>query len=203
MNGYPAIGVGHQPEHHCQCSVANRRLPRRGLTLIELLVSALLAALMLTALTSVVWSSARDLQRLRRQSVQRFPSTQLVDMMRTDFTNSRGMLVDPRGITLHGFLGADPSTHQPLLTPGRVRYEVVPAGNHGLLVRTGSDSREPIWFGCSSVQIESLDQVGGEDRLLPSPESGGLPPVPTRFRVTIRGIQGQVIWQEMIRHHED
>ncbi len=176
---------------------------RCGMTLIELIVSALLAALMMTALTSIVWSSARDTQRLQREATGRFPITQLAQQMRTDFANSRGMSLDQRGITLHGFLGSDPQSHRPMLTPGRVRYELERLANRSILIRTDSESREPVWYGCSSLVVESMDQTDREDRLLPSAESGGLPPMPTRFRVTLIGEDGHILWREMIHHHED
>lgn len=180
-----------------------RERARCGMTLIELVVSALLAALMMTALTSIVWSAARDTTLLRKEAADQFPITQLAQQMRTDFANSRGMSIDPLGITLHGFLGSDPQTHRPMLTPGRVRYELGRVANQSVLIRTGSESREPVWYGCSSLHIESMDQTDAEDRLLPSAESGGLPPMPTRFRVTMIGEDGHIIWSEVIHHHED
>ena len=181
----------------------NCKRARCGMTLIELIVSALLASLMMTALASIVWSSARDTTRLRREAIDRFPITQLAQQMRTDFANARGMLVDQQGITLHGFLGSDPQTHRPMLTPGRVRYELERVANQSMLIRTTPASREPVWYGCSSLRIASMEQTDGEDRLLPSAESGGFPPVPTRFRVTMVGEDGHILWREMIHHHED
>ena len=90
-----------------------------------------------------------------------------------------------------------------MLTPGRLRYELERVANRSMLIRTTSEFREPLWYGCSSLRIESMDQTDGEDRLLPSAESGGLPPVPTRFRVTLVGKDGDILWREMIHHHED
>ena len=167
---------------------------RCGMTLIELIVSALLASLMMTALASVVWSSARDTKRLRGEAIDRFPITQLAQQIRTDFANARGMFVDQQGITLHGFLGSDPQTHRPMLTPGRLRYELERVANRSMLIRTTSEFREPLWYGCSSLRIESMDQTDGEDRLLPSAESGGVGPVPTRFRVTLVCKDVVIMW---------
>ena len=176
---------------------------RNAMTLIELVVSALLAALMMTALTSIVWSSARETRLLARNATGHFPTTQLVQQMRVDFSNARGMLVDPGGITLHGFLGADPTTTRPTLTAGRVRYEISSISGHNVLVRTTLHSRAPVWFGCASLRMESFDRVDSESELLPQPESGGLPDVPGSFRLTMIGEDGQVLWREVMHHHVD
>lgn len=176
---------------------------RHAMTLIELVVSALLAALMMTALSSIVWSSARESRQLGRDAMHRFPTTQLAQQMRVDFANARGILTDSRSITLHGFLGANPATRRPMLTPGRIRYEVTRVAQQSVLIRSTADSREPVWVGCSALLFESFDQLDPEDELLPQPESGGMPNVPASFRLTMLGEDGQVLWRETMHHHED
>ena len=196
--------VSPRPRQAGLASLGEKRLhARSAMTLIELVVSALLAALMMTALTSIVWSSARESRQLARDAAGHFPTTQLAQQMRVDFANARGMLVDPRGVTLHGFLGSDPTTTRPMLTPGRIRYDVSTVSDHNVLIRSTSTSREPVWYGCASLRIESFDQVDPESELLPQPESGGLPSVPSRFRLTMIGDDGQVLWREVMNHHED
>lgn len=180
----------------------NRRCERRAMTLIELMVSTLLAALMMTALTSIVWSASRESRQLRVEGVGQFPTTQLVQQMRIDFANARGMLVDPRGLTLFGFLGTDPVNRRPMLTPGRVRYEITTASGRAVLTRSSESSREPVWLGCTSLRVESLETIDAEDELLPPAEAGGLPPLPSRFRVTMVGENGRILWREVIQHHE-
>ena len=176
---------------------------RCAMTLIELVVSALLASLMMTALTSIVWSSARETRHLQRDATSHFPTTQLAQQLRTDFANARGMLAGPQGLTLHGFLGSDPATTRAMLTPGNVRYHVSRINEHPVLIRSTTNSREAVWVGCSSLRIESMAQVDREDEFLPQPESGGLPDIPARFRVILFDEDGQVLWREVVHHHED
>ena len=87
-----------------------RRNRREAFTLIELVASAVLAAMMTAALLSIVWSALRESSQLRRSATSRFPVTQLADQMRHDFHNARAMAIDSSGVTLHGFLGRDPQT---------------------------------------------------------------------------------------------
>lgn len=182
---------------------AHHRRVRSGLTLIELLISAVLASMMMTALTSIVWSAARESLQLRQKAASQFPITQLAQQMRIDFANARGMLLDSQGVTLHGFLGSDEATHQPMLTPGRIRYEINVVGDHPVLIRATGKSREVVWYGCGSLNIESLTVVDPEDKLLPNLESGGFPNVPASFRVTLTDQDGRVMWREVIHHHDE
>lgn len=183
----------------------SRRLrnPRSAFTLIELVASAVLTAMMMAGLLSVVWSAVRDTNQLRQSETSRFPTTALVEQMRTDFINARGMAIDSTGVTLHGFLGRDSKTRQPLMTPGRVRYEIRRAIGRSVLIRsTGIGPGEPVWFGLSALRIEPLSQSDPENELLPEPETGGWPEVPLSFRITMIGDQGQLLWREVIHHHE-
>jgi type II secretory pathway pseudopilin PulG len=180
-----------------------RRNPRTAFTLIELVASAVLTAMMMAGLLGVVWSAVRDTNQLRQSETSQFPATLLIDQMRTDFLNARGMAIDSSGLTLHGFLGRDPKTRQPSMTPGTVRYEIRRAIGRGVLMRsTSTDSGEPVWFGLSALRIEPLSESDPEDELLPEPETGGLPEVPLSFRITMVGNQGQILWREVIHHHE-
>jgi type II secretory pathway pseudopilin PulG len=180
-----------------------RRSPRTAFTLIELVASAVLTAMMMAGLLSVVWSTVRDTNQLRQSETSRFPATLLIDQMRTDFMNARGMAIDSSGVTLHGFLGCDPTTRQPLMTPGLVRYEIRRAVGRSVLMRsTSAGLTEPAWFGLSALRIDPLSESDPENDLLPEPETGGLPEVPLSFRITMVGDQGQILWREVIHHHE-
>jgi type II secretory pathway pseudopilin PulG len=183
---------------------ARRPIRRSGFTLIELVASAVLASMMMVGLLSVVWSAVRESNQLRQTETSRFPVTRLVEQMRSDFQNARGMAVDATGVTLHGFLGRDPRTLQPLLIPGHVRYEARRAAGRSILTRTAAGtSAEPVWYGFSALRIEPLAESDPEDEALPVPETGGLPEVPLSFRVVMVGDQGQILWREVIHHHED
>jgi hypothetical protein len=99
-------------------------------------------------------------------------------------------------------LRTDPATSIPTLTAGRVRYEVSSAIGRKLLIRSTEDSREVVWVGCAAVQIEPLEQIDPQDESVPLPESGGLPQMPSRLRISLFGDAGQVLLREVIHHHE-
>ena len=173
---------------------------RTGFTLIELVASAILSVMLMVALMNIVWSTARDTQKLKQDEVTRASVTLLVDRLRVDFQNARGMQFDATGVTLHGFLARDLETLQLTMLPARVRYEVVSMADRRVLVRESASLREPVWFGFGAILITPLVQVDGEDTLT-LPETGGLAPVPASFRVTLTGQNGQVLWREVIDHH--
>jgi Prokaryotic N-terminal methylation motif len=179
--------------------ISNRARVRQsgGFTLIELVASAVLTAILMTALLNVVWSAARESRQLRQAAISQFPTSLLVERLRVDFQNARGMAIEPSGITLHGFLSAS------TLLPGQVRYEIRRAGDRQLLMRTvAGRPSEPVWLGIASFQVESLETVDADSVLLAEPETGSLPPIPARLRVTMLGDRNQVLWREVIHHHE-
>lgn len=176
---------------------------RSGFTLIELVASAVLAALMTVGLMNVVWSTVRESQQLRRSEIIDFPVTQLAERMRTDFQNARGMALQASGVTLHGFLATNRSSREPQLIPGRVRYVRRNIADRGVLVRSEfGGASEAVWFGFGRLQVEPLTDVQSEDALLPVPETGGLPEMPPIFRVTLLGDDKKILWREVIHHHE-
>ena len=144
------------------------------------------------------------MNRMQAAEANRFPVTILADQLRQDFINSRGVLADTNGITLHGYLDRDAETDQTSMRAGRVRYEVVTLRDSRKLVRRivgKSTARgETIWYGVGALSFESLEDSQPGDLLLGA-ETGGLPPAPGRFRVTMTGADGQILWREVIHHH--
>ena len=182
-----------------------KKRSRRGFTLIELVASAVLTAMLAVTLMSVVWSVVRESAQLAKSQIWRAPVTQLVAQMRRDFQNARGMAVTPVGIQLHGFLDQDRRSGDSTLLAGSVQYQPAFVANRRVLVRraagaTGSRTA-PLWIGFGSLQIEPLEFTDAEDALLDDPLAGGLPPVPGSFRVTMTSDQGHVLWREVIHHH--
>lgn len=177
---------------------------RRGFTLIELIASVILASMMMAALMNIVWSVLREMNRMHAAEANRFPVTMLADQLRHDFVNARGVLVDANGITLHGYLDRDAKTDQTTMLAGRVRYEIIVLRKSRMLVRRvfgRSESRsEPIWYGVGALNFEAIEQAEPGDLLLGA-ETGGLPPVPARFRVTMTGADAQTLWREVVDHH--
>jgi hypothetical protein len=176
---------------------------RHAFTLIELVASALLAAMLMMALLNIAWSAHRESNALRRASAGDFPFAPLADRMRIDFYNARGMLVDAGGVTLHGFVAEHPYSRQPLLLPGRVRYAAHRIGNRTVLTRRWQDrSAEPVWYGFLALRIEPLAEPDPQEDSWSAEETGGLPPVPLSFRVTLLGDHNRILWQEVIHHHD-
>lgn len=177
---------------------------RNAFTLIELIASIVLASMMMVALMNIVWSVLREMKHVQAAEANRFPVTILADQLRHDFTNARGIIADAQGVTLHGYLDRDPETDQLTLLAGRVRYELARSRQTGILVRrvvTAAGTRsEPVWHGVRSIQFQPLIQAETGDELLGA-ETGGLPPAPSRFRITMLGTDGQILWREVIHHH--
>ena len=184
--------------------IRSRHPCRSGFTLIELVASAVLASMMMAALMNIVWSVLREMNRMQDAEVNRFPVTILADQMRHDLLNARGALADTAGFTLHGYLDRNAETDQASLMAGRVRYELAGSRQTRTLVRrvvsSAGTRSEPVWYGVSSINFEPLERAEPGDLLIGA-ETGGLPPVPGRFRVTILGADGQILWREVIHHH--
>jgi prepilin-type N-terminal cleavage/methylation domain-containing protein len=180
------------------------QLGRGGFTLIELVASAVLAAILMGAVVNIMWSVRRDLIRIRAADASRAPVTILADQMRIDFQNARGMVIDGAGTTLHGFLDRDESSDEMSLRGGRIRYEPAAVADQSVLVRrvlTGSGSvAEAVWFGLGGLRIEPLQQADSGELMI-GPATGGLPPIPSRFRVVLTGSDGRPLWREVFDHH--
>ena len=182
----------------------NRR--RQAFTLIELVASAVLAAMMMIALMNVVWSATRDARMLQQADAARASISLLADRLRTDFQNARGITIGNNGVILRGYLSEDPKTSDATLLPATVQYQIVNLRAHQLLLRTisgpGGSKNEPVWLGIGSMQIEPLSEVDAEDMLQPDPAAGGLAPMPTSLRVTLTNHDGHLLWREVLHHHE-
>ena len=176
---------------------------RNAFTLIELVASAVLASMLMAGILSITWSALRESKQLQRTATHDFPPSQLIEQIRLDLQNARGMRIDSAGITLHGFVGRDPATQRPNLTLGQVRYESKDVNGHRVLSRSSDGNRwEPLWFGFGSLTIESLEEVDPDNEILPQAEAGGLPEVSARFRITMTNDQKELLWQEVIHHHD-
>ncbi|MGB7325359.1 MAG: prepilin-type N-terminal cleavage/methylation domain-containing protein [Rubripirellula sp.] len=168
---------------------------RAAFTLIELVASAVLTAMMMAGLLGVVWSAVRESSELRKAEADRFPITILADQLRLDFQNSRGMSAIAGGVVLHGFMG-DGSL------PGRVAYQIQVSQAGSVLMRTDARSAEIAWVGATAIEIDAIAIVQPGDGDLPIAETGGLSPVPSVFRVTLRGRDGRVLFREVVNHHD-
>ncbi|MEM1068734.1 MAG: hypothetical protein AAGG48_03260 [Planctomycetota bacterium] len=177
---------------------------RSGLTLIELVAAMVLAAMMMVGLMNIVWSASRDLRQVDSDAASDFPTTLLIEQIRVDLQNARGMQWNAVSVMLHGFVSRDASTRLPLLTEGRVIYRVVATESGSALIREqNGQMRDVMWMGVGRILVDSLEQTDPEDSLAPLPEAGGLAAVPSKFRITLTDPRGRILWREVIHHHED
>lgn len=180
------------------------RRQQSGFTLLELVASAVLTSLMMTAILGIVWSTLKQTQQLQRHDTQQASSTTLIQQLRMDLQNARGMQVDPNGITLHGFLARDKASRSVSLSPGRVRYAIRKVKSKRILARTSDgNSWDPVWIDFGAISIDSLSFLEVDDDRLSMAETGGLPEVPESFRITVQSNDGTILWREVIHHHEN
>jgi len=78
------------------------RQQQTGFTLIELVATAVLTSMMMTAILSIVWTTLKQTQQLQRSETQNSSPATLTRQLRMDLQNARAMEVETEGITLHG-----------------------------------------------------------------------------------------------------
>lgn len=184
---------------------------RSGFTLIELVASAILSALMMVALIGIVWSAMQESRQLRLDKSIAYPGSLVSDLLRSDLQNARGMRLDRNGVQLHGFLSRDRATSRPLMREGAVRYEAANVTGRRTLVRRtfsgGEADVEPLWIGFGELRIESLATPVAGDEVnappLPPPATGGLASLPAVLRITMTNTNGKTVWREVIHHHAE
>jgi len=180
------------------------RQQQAGFTLIELVASAVLTSIMMTAILGIVWSTLKQTQQLKRSETQQASSVTLAGQLRIDLQNARGMQIDPNGITLHGFLARDNANRSISLRAGRVRYALRTVNDKRILARASDGGPwEPLWVNFGAISIDPLSFREADNEDLPMAETGGLPEIPESFRITVRGDNGAIIWREVIQHHEN
>ncbi|MCA9140010.1 MAG: prepilin-type N-terminal cleavage/methylation domain-containing protein [Planctomycetales bacterium] len=173
----------------------NRRAEadRIAFTLIEMVVALVLASLMMVGLLRIVTLVSIESNQLRGEQTDYVAAGMLADRLRMDLMNARGIVADFDSIRLSGYVG-------PQNTPGTIRYGQSIVGNRRVLVRDSGDQREVCWVGFGGFDFESYEQITAET---PQPEmTGGLPPVPARFRIGVMNSDGRLLFSEVIQHHE-
>lgn len=180
----------------------NKREQQAGFTLIELVVSAVLTSLMMTAILGIVWSTLKQTQQLQKNETRRTSCSLLAQQMRIDLMNARGMRVEPTGITLHGFVARDDASRNISLRAGRIRYTIRNVNNKRMLARTSDGiTWEPLWIDFGAIAIDALSFRETDEETVAIAETGGLPEIPESFRITVSSDDGTVIWKEVIHHH--
>ncbi|WP_197455677.1 type II secretion system protein [Stieleria neptunia] len=180
-----------------------RRRPRKDVvhrsaadafTLIEMIVALVLAALMMVGLLGIVASVSTQSTQLHREQFDYVAAGLLADRLRNDLINARGIAAGADTLILSGYVS-------PQQVPGTVRYERAMIGSRRLLIRHIGRQRDVCWVDFGAFEFETYDEFDAE---APIPDmTGGLLPMPSRFRIAGRDAQGRVLFDEVIDHHAD
>ena len=112
-----------------------RRLKKRtGLTLIELMVSALIASILLVGLLGLSARMYAQKKRRSAASTMAQDQTSIYRLIEFDLSNSRFMTFSGSSLELSGYASKS-SSGLPTQVPCTVRYELQELGNHRFLVR--------------------------------------------------------------------
>jgi len=141
-----------------------------GFTLLELLISLVLGALLLGALAGVLRRSFAEIAIAHSDDPSVAHLSLLIEQFDRDMTNARYMRVGNNRLELVGFIHRDPITLIATHRTARVVYEVRRNGRQSMLVRIQrDDSRvqltqdgtlvEPVYAGVGRLLVSS-NQVG-------------------------------------------
>ncbi|MCS7465530.1 type II secretion system GspH family protein [Stieleria sp. ICT_E10.1] len=183
------------PLHSCRRQTADRpRSAADAFTLIEMIVALVLASLMMVGLLGIVASVSTQSNQLRREQIDHVAAGILADRLRNDLINARGIAAGTDTLILSGYVS-------PQQLPGMIRYTQATIGSRRLLIRRAGGQRDVCWIDFGAFDFETYDEFDAET---PVPEmSGGLVPMPSRFRIAARDAQGRVLFNEVIDHHAD
>lgn len=163
-------------------------------TLIEMIVALVLASLMMTGLLRIVSLVSIESNQLRGEHTDYVAAGMLADRMRADLINARGILASRESVDLAGYV-------TPLHLPGSIRYERQTIDSTQALVRRAGSQSEICWISFGGFEFESYEEINDET---PVPEmTGGLPAIPSRFRIAAYDANGRVLFSQVIQHHAD
>ena len=178
-----------------------------GFTLLELLVSSTLTAMLMIGLLTVLRSALQTTQHAEQLSHSNASTLLLNEQIDHDLRNARGIAQRNNELLLHGFLQRDGDAMANYQV-AYVGYRIRPAG----LVRWQSDSSAGqntaseilVWAGATqlSVRFDGIDDeatASQSDLLL----AGGLPIAPPSIEFLLMDASGRVISKRLISHHQD
>ena len=140
---------------------------RPGMTVIELLVAATLAALMLATVSATIGSLSAQRRALLQEGVPQPWRQQFLRQLYWDLANARWLQAVPNQIVLVGYGGRDVVSGWPTQRPCRVAYRVRQINSRTQLVREetsldGSKSEaqsELVCVGVRNLEIQPLDAI--------------------------------------------
>jgi len=168
-------------------------MKRSGFTLVELLATTLLVAVLMTSVVMIVGGMGRDQRAVGAMSAAENADGAMM-MLRWDLVNSRFVTPTADGVVLIGNGGIDHRTLTISGRPARVSYRVV----HGSLLREQELLDEPArpqrWteLVASGVTRIALEPMSGDLRMTPTGWR-----TPARMHVQIerdRGVVERILW---------
>lgn len=191
------------------------KLPRRRLlpdafTLIELLASSILAAMLMIVIVGLVRTTHAQ-SRAARRAWEANPATSiLADQIRRDFVNARHWEMRSNQVRLSGYLAQDLRTGKQTFRPAEVVYAIVTSRQSTWLLRQEAQfdevigkrvRRDALWQGAAALEV-----VPGSDDAEFESASGAAPPgmtaLPSRLLLAVRDPSGKPIFDEEILHHD-
>jgi type II secretory pathway pseudopilin PulG len=193
------------------------------MTLIEVVVAAALAVLMMAAVSGVLKSMRAQKAALANDAVSNHWQRALAERLRWDMVNAREMIAAPRELHLRGFCGRDPASKETTHRLVEVVYAVAENAGQSCLLRRetplfaesiGRTETELVAVGIGGVVIAGREEKGGDSdlRLLglgggetpadPQPNPGNQAdrwvPVPREFRLILLGAAQRPILDEIV-----
>lgn len=117
-----------------------RRTHSSAFTLIEMVASLALAAMLMVALLNVIVSTAHAQNQLRSSGTHdRQVADLAIDLLRHDLMHARMIRSEPNELHLRARSGLDPATGEPTHRPVQIAYELITLNDQSWLVRTQRD----------------------------------------------------------------
>ena len=209
----------HRHEPGYQFSVEPRAV---GFTLLELVVAAVLIAILVTAVVSVLRVLLAETRNTDASAAAVLPES-MARLVRRDVMNARSYRLDNSQLDLLGYVGQDGDSGRPLLTLAIASYQIRATQRGGLLLRVqhsldsgsrmmnmaNSTSAQPLWLGVSSIRLTSNYLENRDVSLLPpavmqslsaqpAPDGSGWIPLSPTAELTLLDGKGQTLFRESI-----
>ncbi|NND99090.1 MAG: hypothetical protein HKN47_17370 [Pirellulaceae bacterium] len=184
----------------------DHRQRRSAFTLLELLVSSVLTALLMIALLSVLRSALQTSRQADNLNHRSASPLWLAEQIERDIRNARGIQAGPNEVRLFGSLGRD-KNGMPNYRPAYVGYRI---GRNGL-ARWESGSVDPgrgaslVWFGATQLRVD-LASSDDDESLTRAPDpsqTGGLQPIPPSVQLIVVDQFAAPVVSLDIDHHRE
>lgn len=195
-----------QPGNTTLNKLRRRRLAPHAFTLIELLASTLLSAMLMLVIVGLMRTTTAQSKAARHALQSNPPTSILADQIRRDFVNAKHIEIRPNRVRVAGYMAQDVRTGRQTFRPAEVTYAIMSNRQTTWLVRQetqfnatiGKRSRlEVAWSEVDGLTVVSLDDAEGESAVAPP----GMKPMPSHLIFTIHKRDGQTVLREDIFHH--